>query len=74
MIAPVKPTVPVLTTGRIAQQLGQPLHRIQYVLRTRPHIRPRAMAGRMRVYDEAGLAAIRAELARIDDRQRGAKL
>jgi hypothetical protein len=48
----------------LAEDLGQPLHRVLYVLRSRQHIRPAAMAGRLRLYDRDALEAIRVELAR----------
>lgn len=68
MIARGRPAVVFLTPGRIAELTQQPLHRIQYILRTRLHIKPRARAGRLRVYDQAALDEIRSELAAIDAR------
>jgi hypothetical protein len=66
-------TAPKLRTpGVLAEDLGQPLHRVLYVLRSRQHIRPAAMAGRLRLYDRDALEAIRVELARMDAR-RGSK-
>ena len=59
------------TPGVIADELGQPLHRILYVLRTRRHIRPVARAGRMRLYDLQGVAMIRYALNAVDA-QKGA--
>jgi len=47
------------------------LHRVLYVLRSRQHIRPAAMAGRLRLYDRDALEAIRVELARMDARRGG---
>ena len=62
-------TAPKLRTpGVLAEDLGQPLHRVLYVLRSRQHIRPAAMAGRLRLYDRDALEAIRVELARMDAR------
>ena len=60
------------TPGRIAQKLGVPLHRVNYVLNTRPYIVPTARVGRMRVYDAEAVACIRHELAEIDARTTGA--
>lgn len=57
------------TPGRIATLLGAPLHRVHRVLATRPHIRPSARAGRIRLYDRAAVAMIRCELNAIDARQ-----
>lgn len=65
-------TAPKLRTpGVLAEDLGQPLHRVLYVLRSRQHIRPAAMAGRLRLYDRDALEAIRVELARMDARRGG---
>ena len=59
------------TAGVLAKHLGQPLHRVQYVLRTRRHIRPAAYAGRLRLYDREAVARIRHELNAIDARRAG---
>ncbi len=59
----IKP-VQVLTIGKIAELTGEPIHRIAYILRTRPHIRERARAGRLRIFDEQGLEQIRRELGK----------
>ncbi len=62
-------SVPKLATvGEVAKLLNVPLHRVEYVLRTRPHIRPRATAGAARCYDDAAIAAMRHELNAIDAR------
>jgi hypothetical protein len=53
----------------LAADLGEPLHRIEYLLRTRAHIRPAATAGRLRLYDRDALAMLRHELNAIDARQ-----
>ena len=58
--------IPVLLTpGKIAAEIGTPLHRILHVLRTRPHIQPIARAGVVRVYDRNALEAVRKEINRI---------
>ena len=57
------------TIGEVARLLGQPLHRIEYVLRSRPHITPRATAGRARCFDDKAIAQIRHELNTIDARR-----
>ena len=54
------------TTGIIANELSQPIHRILHVLRTRQHIHPTARAGRLRLYDRDAVAMIRHELNSID--------
>ena len=65
------PTPKLRTPGVLAEDLGQPLHRVLYVLRSRPQIRPAAVAGRLRLYDRDALEAIRVEIARIDARRGG---
>ncbi len=55
------------TTGRIAQKLGVPLHRVTYILKTRKYIQPTARAGRVRVYDQEAIACIRHELGLVSD-------
>ena len=59
----------LLTPGRIARALGEPIHRVLHVLSTRQHIRPVARAGTLRLYDRDGLAAVRHELNAIDARR-----
>jgi hypothetical protein len=49
--------------------LGEPLHRVLNVLGTRPHIRPAARAGTLRLYDKAAVAMVRHELGAIDARR-----
>jgi DNA-binding transcriptional MerR regulator len=64
------PSVPPLATvGEIAKLLRVPLHRIEYVLRSRPHIKPRATAGGARCFDDDAIAQIRHELHAIDARR-----
>ena len=63
-------TLPRLRTpGVIAQELGESLQRVQYVLRTRSHIKPAALAGRLRLYDRQAVAMVRHELTAMDARQ-----
>jgi len=57
------------TTGRIAATLGVPAHRVAYILTTRPHIKPSALAGRVKLYDRRAVAQIRHELNAIDARR-----
>ena len=59
----------LLSPGVIARQLQVPLHRVQNVLDTRPHIRPLARAGIIRLYDRDAVAMIRHELTAIDARR-----
>ena len=66
----VTTTLPRLRTpGVIAQELGESLSRVVYVLNTRPHIQPTALAGRLRLYDRHAVALIRHELNSIDARR-----
>jgi len=59
-------TAPSLPTiGEIARRLGVPTHRVEYIIRARG-IRPCGLAGNARVFDEAGVEAIAAELERIE--------
>jgi hypothetical protein len=61
---------PSLTTsGRIASNLGVPLHRVLYVLATRRHICPAARAGLLRLYDLRAVAMVRHEITAIDARR-----
>ena len=64
-----KPIPRLRTPVVLAADLGEPLHRVLYVLRTRPHIVPSARAGRLRLYDLEAVALIRHELNAIDARQ-----
>jgi hypothetical protein len=57
------------TPGVIAQELGEPLHRVLYVLRTRGFIAPSARAGRLRLYDLEAVARIRHALNAMDARK-----
>lgn len=60
-----------VTAGRIAQRLGEPLHRVTHVLNTRSHIRPAARAGRLRLYRLDAIAQVRHELNAMDARRAG---
>lgn len=63
-------TLPRLRTpGVIARELGEPLSRVVYILNTRPHIRPTALAGRLRLYDRQAVGLIRHEINAIDARR-----
>ena len=67
------PTAPpiarMLTPGIIAREIGQPLSRVLYVLRTRQHIHATARAGTLRLYDRQAVAQVRHELNAIDARR-----
>ena len=57
------------TVGKISADLNQPIHRIEYILATRAHILPAALAGRLRLFSATAMAQIRHELNAIDARQ-----
>lgn len=59
------PSPALPTVGVIAQQLGRPIHRIEYVIRVR-RILPCGWAGNARVFPDAAVEAIAMELERID--------
>ncbi len=61
----------LVTIGVIASELGQPLHRVEYVLRSRAHIAPAARAGTVRLFERSAVRLVRDELAAIDARQKG---
>ena len=61
------PTLP--TIGVIAQKLGEPLHRVEYVIKSRG-IKPVGFAGNARIFSDAAVDRISSELQRID-RDRG---
>ena len=57
------PTMP--TIGEIARRLGEPVHRIEYVVRSRG-IHPSGWAGNARVFEEETVDTIAQELQRIE--------
>lgn len=59
------------TIGEIAKHLNVPLHRVEYVVRSRSHIQARAIAGAARCFDDEAVAQIRHELNVIDARRTG---
>ena len=59
----------LMTPAEIAKGLGIPLHRVEYILRSRPRIQPRALAGNARCFDDAAVAAVRHEVNAIDARR-----
>lgn len=64
-------TANFITAGTMAERLGVPIHKVQYVLRSR-QIEPVGKAGVLRVYSEEQLAEVAANLDAINDRQGGA--
>lgn len=61
----MSPAPSALTTGEMARRLKKPLHRIQYVVRTRG-ISPVSRAGNLQLFTEADLARVGSELRRIE--------
>lgn len=60
------------TVARIAEHLGVPRHRIEYLIESRG-VRPIAWAGHARVFAPADVNRVRVELERIErDREGGA--
>jgi len=59
----------LLTIGKIARMLDVPVHRIDYILRTRTDIKPLAVAGKTRLYDSEALRRIRYEVNSISARE-----
>lgn len=70
-MAVARATPQLRTVGTVAAELGQPLHRIVYILATRRHIRPSARAGRLRLFDVEAVAMLRHELSAMDARRAG---
>lgn len=62
---------PILATvGEISRRLKCPLHRIEYVIRTRK-INPSGRAGNSLVYPDEAVARIRDELRKMDRERSG---
>lgn len=59
----------IVTPGDIARELGEAWHRVAYVLKRRPHIRPLRRVGAVCAYAPEAVALVRAELAAIDARR-----
>ena len=58
----------LITPGVMASELRVPLHRIVHILATRPHIKPTARAGTLRLYSNESLSQVRHELSAMDAR------
>ena len=54
------------TVGEIARRLGEPVHRIEYVIRTR-ELKPVSRAGHAGIFSEGDVQYIASELRRIDE-------
>lgn len=53
------------TVGEIARRYGVPIHRVEYVIRTRC-IEPAGIAGNARIYSDSDVERIASELKRIE--------
>jgi hypothetical protein len=54
-----------LTVGEIARQLNEPVHRVQYAVKTRG-IEPEAVAGNLRIFPSEAVEQVAAILRDID--------
>ncbi len=63
----VSPRKSALTIGAIARELGEPVHRVQYAVRTRG-IEPESVAGNLRIFPPETVERV-AEILREIDRQ-----
>jgi hypothetical protein len=59
------------TVGEIARRTGSPVHRIEYIIRSRK-FRPARIAGNCRIFSDEAVQRIAAELERINARKGGA--
>jgi hypothetical protein len=62
-------TPKLITVGVIAAELRIPLHRVIRILATRPHIKPVARAGQVRLYNRNAVAMVRHEVNAMDARR-----
>jgi hypothetical protein len=65
----IVPVPQLITPGVIAAEVGAPLRRVLHILANRPHIRPAARAGIIRLYRADAVAQVRHELNAIDARR-----
>jgi hypothetical protein len=65
-VAVIHQPVQLVTAGVIARRLNAPAARIAYILKTRSHIRPAAIAAGVYVYREAAVAMVRHELNALE--------
>lgn len=56
---------PFWTVARIAEHVGVPRHRVEYIIETRG-IRPAAWVGHARVFEPVDVDRVRVELDRIE--------
>jgi DNA-binding transcriptional MerR regulator len=65
------PKTMLLTVGEIARQLGEPIHRVEYLVRAR-NLQPVSRAGIARVFTQADVQLIASEIRRIGAGRRAA--
>lgn len=66
--------IPVLvTSGEIARELGVKAHKVVWILQSRPHIRPAAMAGGAFIYRLSAIKQVELELRGIEEAKSGRK-
>ena len=61
----------LVTVGIIASEVGVSVDRVCRILRSRPHITPRAYAGNTRLFDNEAVAQVRHEVNKQDARRVG---
>jgi hypothetical protein len=66
-VHPLSSRKSALTIGAIARELGEPIHRVQYAIRTRA-IEPEAIAANLRIFPPEAVEQV-AEILRDIDRQ-----
>lgn len=69
----MRPHKAALTVGAIARELGEPVHRVQYAVKTRA-IEPEAVAGNLRIFAPEAVERVAGILRDIDrqaDRRSG---
>jgi hypothetical protein len=59
-----------LTVGRIALRLNEPMHRVEYAIRSRG-IKPVGVAGNLRVFDDAAIEEVASILREIEVKRGG---
>jgi hypothetical protein len=61
---------PFLTVGTIAGRLNEPIHRVEYAIRSRG-IEPAGIAGNLRIFNEDAIEQVATALREIDSRREG---
>lgn len=59
----------ICTIGQIAHRLNEPIHRIEYAIKTRG-IEPTAIAGNARIFQEEDIERVATALRDIDSKRR----